>query len=481
MPFGDKYGIDLGQIIGQGNALADSQQRRQINALSLQNAQQQQQDRNALSAAGPQITSEDPAQREQGYKLLSDQPELVMKLRSAASSQDKERIAAVADATGRAAVGLSALSDEQLAEHWPAAVSALEAKVGHPAVQWRQAQTPQQMRQVLDGSIADAQTVQQTLAEKDKAADRQNKKDTLAETIRKDTGDLRLRAQSNATAAAALDKPVQLSPGNTLVNPRTGQPIGGASIPGGVDVSNLHGDDFLKTLPPALATEVKALAEGRLPMPTGYSLAKLQPLIQQVSQYDPSFDAVDYNSRSKTRAAFAGGGKTAATINNLNTAIGHAGALLDQIPGTAGHSGFPFATTVNAAQNSFMEGAGSPGVPLFKDTAGKLAEELTAVYRGGGGAEKDVVRALETMSPNASEETKQAILKNAVDLLDSKLGALGDQYNQGMGTTRDPLQLLNAHAQGTFQKLKNVGSKAPAAASAPAKAASSGWKVEKVQ
>lgn len=169
MAFGNQYGIDLGQIIGQGNALADSQQRRQINALSLQNAQQQQQDRNALSAAGPQITSEDPAQREMGYKRLSDQPELVMKLRSAAAGQDKERIAAVADATGRAAVGLSALSDEQLAEHWPAAVSALEAKVGHPAVQWRQAQTPQQMRQVLDGSIADAQTVTQALASKEKS------------------------------------------------------------------------------------------------------------------------------------------------------------------------------------------------------------------------------------------------------------------------------------------------------------------------
>lgn len=464
--FGNQYGIDLGAIDTAGNAFVDQRQRQQINALSLQNAQQQQQDRNALSAAGPQITSTDPAQREQGYKRLSDQPELVMKLRSLARSEDKERIAAVADATGRAAVGLSSLPDEQLAEHWPAAVSALEAKVGHPAIQWRQAQTPQQMRQVLDGSIADAQTVTQALAEKDKAATRQQAATTAAETARHNKADEGLRAQQLGVEA---NKPVQLSPGNTLVNPRTGQPTGGGLAPGGIDASNLHGDDFLKTLPPALATEVKALAEGRLPMPTGYSLAKLQPLIQQVSQYDPSFDAVDYNSRSKTRAAFAGGGKAATTINNLNTAIGHAGTLLDQIPGTAGHSGFPFATTVNAAQNSFMEGAGSPGVPLFKDTAGKLAEELTAVYRGGGGAEKDVVRALETMSPNASEETKQAILKNAVDLLDSKLGALGDQYNQGMGTTRDPLQLLNAHAKETFQKLKNVGSKAPVAASPPSR------------
>lgn len=200
--FGNQYGIDLGAIDTAGNAFVDQRQRQQINALSLQNAQQQQRDRNALSAAGPQITSTDPAQREQGYKLLSDQPELVMKLRSLARGEDKERIATVADATGRAAVGLSSLSDEQLAEHWPAAVSALEAKVGHPAVQWRQAQTPQQMRQVLDGSIADAQTVTQALSSKEKSREFDVRQ---AEVASKDKATAAQREITNSLAKQNLD------------------------------------------------------------------------------------------------------------------------------------------------------------------------------------------------------------------------------------------------------------------------------------
>jgi hypothetical protein len=133
---------------------------------------------------------------------------------------------------------------------------------------------------------------------------------------------------------------------------------------------------------------------------------------------------------------------------------------------------------LNAAQNAISQSSGNPGVPLFKDTAGKLSQELTAVYRGGGGAEKDVVRGLESLDPNASTETKKAILKNAVDLLDSKLGALGDQYNQGMGLSEDPFRLLNSHAQQVYQRLLGPSGAPSAAGSAPASAG--GWTVTKV-
>jgi hypothetical protein len=255
------------------------------------------------------------------------------------------------------------------------------------------------------------------------------------------------------------NKPSQIPQGGTLVDPATGKVIFSAdplAQHGNTEsTGTLTGEEFLKTLTPATASEVKALAEGRTEFPKGMSLSRLQPLIQLVSQYDPTFDAVNYAARSKTRNAFSAGPE-AKTINNLETAIGHAGMLLDQIPGTSGHSGFPFATTVNAAQNYYSASTGYPGVPVFKDTAGKLAAELTAVYRGGNGAERDIVRALESLSPSESTETKNAILRNAVDLLDSKLEALGSQYSQGMGLTADPLKLLNPKAAETYKRLHGM-------------------------
>lgn len=274
-------------------------------------------------------------------------------------------------------------------------------------------------------------------AEKDKVA-------TLGETIRHNKAG---EGQAGATLAETKT--------HNRATEAAANPFGQIGTPGAAPGQpQVTGDEFLSTLPPALAGQVKMLAEGKLAIPTGNALRApyWQQLLQAAHQYDPSIDQASAPARFKTRSAFSSGPE-AKVINNLNTAIGHAGNLLDQIGGT--YSG-P-SPMLNAVGNFISTQTGSPGVPLFKDTAGKLAQELTAVYRGSGGAEKDVVRGLESLNENASDAQKHAILKNAVDLLDSKMDSLGDQYNRGMGTTKDPLTLLNPHAAATLQKLRGGG------------------------
>ena len=202
--------------------------------------------------------------------------------------------------------------------------------------------------------------------------------------------------------------------------------------------------------------------------PSGFALKSpyWQNMLSSVSQYDPQFDAVNYNARSKTRNDFTSG-KDSDTTSRINTAIGHLGTLYGQIGGTASHGGFPFATTVNEVQNAFMSSSGNPGVPLFKDTAGKLAQELTAVYRGSGGAESDVVRSLQSLDPDASLETKKAVLGNAVELLDSKIDAQSIKYNGGMGTTDQSLPLLSPHAAEVLQRVRSGGAATPTSAATP--------------
>ena len=78
---------------------------------------------------------------------------------------------------------------------------------------------------------------------------------------------------------------------------------------------------YLASLPAPVASEVKAYAEGRRPFPTGFALKApyFQSLIQMVGQYDPTFDAVNYNARSKTRNDFTSGAssKTMVKIPSL--------------------------------------------------------------------------------------------------------------------------------------------------------------------
>jgi hypothetical protein len=218
------------------------------------------------------------------------------------------------------------------------------------------------------------------------------------------------------------------------------------------------GDAYLQKLPANLATQVKALADGRLQFPSGMALKTpyWQQMLGAVAQYDPTFDAINYNSRSATRRDFTAG-KSAQNIKSLNTAIGHLGTLDSQIDGTASHSFTP----ANAVQNYAASTFGSSGPTQFTQTAGALASELTAVFRGSGGAEADVKRYLSELSPNASYEQKKAAVRNITELLASRTAAIGDQYNKGMGKSEDPLTLLDPKAAAVLQRIGGNSGAAP--------------------
>ncbi len=71
----------------------------------------------------------------------------------------------------------------------------------------------------------------------------------------------------------------------------------------------ITGPTFLKTLDPAEATKVQAIAEGRMQLPSGYFMRSPQghKLLSDIAQYDPTFDAVNYNARAATRKDFTAG------------------------------------------------------------------------------------------------------------------------------------------------------------------------------
>ena len=63
---------------------------------------------------------------------------------------------------------------------------------------------------------------------------------------------------------------------------------------------NLTGEDYLKTLPTNMATLVKKYAAGELPVSPQMtrSTAGMQ-LLGAISQYDPTFDATNYQKRQQ--------------------------------------------------------------------------------------------------------------------------------------------------------------------------------------
>jgi hypothetical protein len=161
----------------------------------------------------------------------------------------------------------------------------------------------------------------------------------------------------------------------------------GNAGPGGTNAGTVSGDALLQSLPKPIADQVRALAEGRMNFPGGFALKSpyWQNMISLVSQYDPSFDAVNYGARSKTRNDFTAG-KSAQQANALNTVIGHLGQLSDAADSLKNTS-FPY---YNTAANFLAKQTGDPRINQFNITRKAVVDELTRVYRGTGGSEKDI-------------------------------------------------------------------------------------------
>jgi len=312
----------------------------------------------------------------------------------------------------------------------------------------------------LDGLVSQARTLDQMIT--------QGNADRTFQAGRSDHADtMRHQGVMENIAIQNANKPISVSAGSTLIDPRTHQPIAlpnGISGPEASPSNGLHGDEYLKTLSPQIQPQVRALVEGRMQFPSGYALKTpyWQNMLQAVSQYDPSFDAINYNARSKTRSDFTSG-KSAQNIKALNTAIGHLGKLGEQIGGTVSTGGYPGATLVNAVGNEYNRASGDAGITNFEQTASALATELTNVFRGSGGAEADVTRYLGQLNSNASKEQKLGAVHNIVGLLNARLDAINERYKAGMGTTADVTQLLDPRAVETLKKWAEDGGGAPAA------------------
>ena len=164
--------------------------------------------------------------------------------------------------------------------------------------------------------------------------------------------------------------------------------------------------------------------------------------------------------RARTRNDFTAG-KSAQNITSFNTAIGHLDTLDKSIDGL-NNSNYPWwnkianATAVSAGNTGFQSAEKN-----FIAAKQAVTDELTRAFRGSGGNVHDIVGWENTLSEADSPSALHTAVKQAVDLLHSRIEAVGDQYNRGMGTTRDPLTMLSPHAQATVARLS--GEAAPPA------------------
>lgn len=261
----------------------------------------------------------------------------------------------------------------------------------------------------------------------------------------------------------------KISPGESIYDVNTGKPVISSSIFGGLPgaaggvngaqgtpgTPQLSGDSFLQTLPPSAASQVKAIAEGKMPFPSGFALKTpyWQQMLSAVSQYDPSFDAVNYNARSKARGSFTSG-PDANNITALNTAMNHAASLKDAYD-SLGNTNYPaYNSLTNYLGNALGSQNTQTNTAAVAARGHALSGELAKVFRSSGMAESDIKAWEDKLSTSATPAQSKEILNSAMDLMEGRLSALAEKYNQGMGTSKQGIELLSPAAQKAYLKVR---------------------------
>jgi hypothetical protein len=286
-----------------------------------------------------------------------------------------------------------------------------------------------------------------------------------AQTIAKQVGNDRVNIGGPATTASGL------SPDASSATPSAS----------GQDSTQLHGEDFLKTLPNDRAGTVRAIVEGREPFPSGFIMKTPygQWLSQAVSQAEPGFNAANWNMRNAVYKEWNAGGPNspAGTLTAGNTAIQHLGHLSDAAEKLENWSGWGMLNgPLNWATMKERNIAQDPRVSNFDSIRNKYIEEATKFYRGTGGNESDLQRDIASLNAAQSPEQLRQAIGTQSELMQSKINALQDRWTHANTlydgrTISPPFPIVQKESQSAIDKIKGRESatgSTPVAGNAPA-------------
>jgi hypothetical protein len=263
-------------------------------------------------------------------------------------------------------------------------------------------------------------------------------------------------------APAGLARPVAAPV--AAVAPAPAVPRGTAPAAAGpaVPATGPTGDDFLRTLPPGLAIQVKSYAEGRQAFPSGMALRTpyFQQMLQAVGQYDPDFDATIFNARNQMRKQLS---SITGPVGSLNTAVAHLGTLQTAADALGNGNVQLYNKIANSLKTQFT---GWTGQTDFNTIAPKMAKEIEKLWSGAGGSEAGEMRTLGTLNTDmAQPQINDAIAKTA-DLVNGKLQSMEFQKRQVFGThgAGSDIQITSPQTQAILARLQSGGAAAPAGA-----------------
>lgn len=223
--------------------------------------------------------------------------------------------------------------------------------------------------------------------------------------------------------------------------------------------TGLTGADYLKTLPPAIASVVQAVDDGRVKLPVS---TRKDPYWRQILQHvvtmDPNFDQTDFGARQKARTDLGPGGKIGQRLNAFGTAIQHAANLQDAIGALHNRSGFFGRNVANPIGNTMSALEGDPAVTNFRNIRHKYSEEGAKILlQSGSGTGGERQETENLLGLNDSPEQQIGVLRGDARLYLEAIRQLDFSIKQQLGPNAKVQDFLSPEALDAYRKLMGPG------------------------
>jgi hypothetical protein len=171
--------------------------------------------------------------------------------------------------------------------------------------------------------------------------------------------------------------------------------------------------------------------------------------IQGVSTLNPNYDQKTFQARQDYQNSLSSGtiGKN---ITALNTVIPHIDRLNQSLQ-ALGNGNIPM---LNGVKNWFSEVSGSGSPARAKTDLVATSNEIESVYRATGGTEEGI-RAWRSGQPatSASPDQQKQWVQEGLGLIEGRLGAMGNDYQQNMGQPAPANRFMSPQNQQIMQRL----------------------------
>lgn len=194
--------------------------------------------------------------------------------------------------------------------------------------------------------------------------------------------------------------------------------------------AGVQGDALYEYLPKQIAPMVKAMIEGRQPLPTGAAMRNpaTLALIDAAHSVDPTFDATSWGARSAGAKDFTSG-KSSEMVRAANQTLAHVGSLLDSMDNLKNTS-IPAANWVG---NTVRENLGTGEQGAFRTNAHAVAEEMSKVFKGANLSDSEIRHWEQNLSENMSPAQQKAQIAKLSELLHGSLQALDEKRVAAIG------------------------------------------------